>query len=163
MQSYFIGVEGNPSSNMRANVNFNILGHVAENPIDEIFYENVGRPITVNTDEGNVNITDPNRVRIYNAEFDWNAKDFNLRGFYRTGHYHWAYEGDFFNLYREANYGPNLDLYNGEISGIEFDAKGALNGLKAAFGPQLWWGANPAVLLKYGRNLGNWGVTAVYH
>ena len=26
MQSYFVGVEGNPSSNMKANVNFNILG-----------------------------------------------------------------------------------------------------------------------------------------
>ena len=61
-------------------------------------------------------------------------KNLILRGFYRTGHYHWAYEGDFFNLYREANYGPNLDLYNGEISGIEVDAKGALKGLKAAFG-----------------------------
>ena len=163
MQSYFIGVEGNPASNMRANVNFNILGNIAENPIDEIFYENQGRSFDVNTDDGNVTITDPNRVRIYNAEFDWNAKDFNLRGFYRTGHYHWAYEGDFFNLYREANYGPNLDLYNGEISGIEFDAKGTLNGLKAAFGPQLWWGANPAVLLKYGKRLGNWDLTTVYH
>jgi hypothetical protein len=163
MQSYFIGVEANPDSNMRANVNFNILGNVAENPIDEIFYENPGRSFEVNTDDGNVMITDPNRVRIYNAEFDWNAKDFNLRGFYRTGHYHWAYEGDFFNLYREANYGPNLDLYNGEISGIEFDAKGTLNGLKAAFGPQLWWGANPAILLKYGKRLGNWDLTTVYH
>jgi len=163
MQSYFIGVEANPASNMRANVNFNILGNVAENPIDEIFYENPGRSFEVNTDDGNVMITDPNRVRIYNAEFDWNAKDFNLRGFYRTGHYHWAYEGDFFNLYREANYGPNLDLYNGEISGIEFDAKGTLNGLKAAFGPQLWWGANPAILLKYGKRLGNWDLTTVYH
>ena len=163
MQSYFIGVEGNPTSNMRANVNFNILGNVAENPIDEIFYENVGRPVDVNTDDGNVTIADPNQVRIYNAEFDWNAKDFNLRGFYRTGHYHWAYEGDFFNIYREANYGPNLDLYNGEISGIEFDAKGALNGLKVAYGPQLWWGANPAVLLKYGKRLGNWDLTTVYH
>jgi hypothetical protein len=40
MESYFIGVQGNPSSNMRANVNFNVLGNVAENPIDEIFYEN---------------------------------------------------------------------------------------------------------------------------
>ena len=163
MQSYFIGVEANPASNMRANVNFNILGNVAENPIDEIFYENPGRSFEVNTDDGNVAMTDPNRVRIYNAEFDWNAKDFNLRGFYRTGHYHWAYEGDFFNLYREANYGPNLDLYNGEISGIEFDAKGTLNGLKAAFGPQLWWGANPAILLKYGKRLGNWDLTTVYH
>ena len=163
MQSYFIGVEANPNSNMRANVNFNILGNVADNPIDEIFYENTGRPISVNTDDGNVEITDPNRVKIYNAEFDWNAKEFNLRGFYRTGHYHWSYEGDFFGLYREANYGPNLDLYNGEILGIEVDGKGALKGLKAAFGSQLWWGANPAVLLKYGTKLGKWDVTGVYH
>jgi hypothetical protein len=43
-----------------------------------------------------------------------NAKDFDLRGFYRKGHYHWAYEGDFW-LYPEANYGPNLDIYNGQI------------------------------------------------
>ena len=163
MQSYFIGVEANPNSNMRANVNFNILGNVADNPIDEIFYENTGRPISVNTDDGNVEITDPNRVKIYNAEFDWNAKEFNLRGFYRTGHYHWSYEGDFFGLYREANYGPNLDLYNGEILGIEVDGKGALKGLKAAFGSQLWWGANPAVLLKYGTKIGKWDVTGVYH
>ena len=163
MQSYFIGVEANPTSSMRANVNFNILGNVAENPIDEIFYENTGRSISVNTDDGNIEITDPNRVKIYNAEFDWNAKEFNLRGFYRTGHYHWSYEGDFFGLYREANYGPNLDLYNGEISGIEVDGKGALKGLKAAFGSQLWWGANPAVLLKYGTKLGKWDVTGVYH
>jgi hypothetical protein len=34
-----------------ANVNFNVLGNVAENPIDEIFYENRGRSRTVNTDE----------------------------------------------------------------------------------------------------------------
>jgi hypothetical protein len=47
MQSYFIGVQGNPSSNM-SNVNFNVLGNVAENPIDEIFYENRGRSRTVN-------------------------------------------------------------------------------------------------------------------
>lgn len=163
MQSYFIGVEGNPAPNMKANVNFNILGHVAENPIDEIFYENTGRPISVKTDDGNVDITDPNRVKIYNAEFEWNAKEFDLRGFYRTGHFHWGYEGDFFGLYPEANYGPNLDIYNGEISGIEVDAKGALEGLKAAFGPQLWWGANPAVLLKYSTKLANWDLTGVYH
>ena len=37
MQSYYIGVEGNPAPNMKANVNVNILGHVAENPINEIF------------------------------------------------------------------------------------------------------------------------------
>ena len=163
MQSYFVGVEGKPSSNMRANVNLNILGNVATNPIDEIFYENRGRLQQVDTDNGNINLADNNRVQVYNAEFEWNAKDFDLRGFYRVGHYHWGYEGDFFGLYPEANYGPNLDIYNGEISGIEVDGKKALKGLKAAFGSQLWWGANPAVLLKYSKKIGKYDVTGIYH
>lgn len=163
MQSYFIGVEGNPSANMKANVNFNILGNVATNPINEIFYENRGRAQNVVTSDGEVTTTDVNRVQIYNASYKWTAKDFELRGFYRTGHYHWGYEGDFFGLYPEANYGPNLDIYNGETSGFEFDGRGSLNGLKAAFGPQLWWGANPAYLLKYNRKIGRFNAAAVYH
>lgn len=162
MQSYYLGVEGNPSSNMRTTVNINILGHVAENPIDEIFYENRGRTQTVNTDNGNLQLSDYNRIQIYNAKYEWNAKDFDLRGFYRSGHYHWGYEGDFFNLYSEANYGPNLDLYNGEILGFEIDGKRTIKGFKAAFGPQLWWGANPAVLLKYSHKVSNFDITSVY-
>lgn len=163
MESYFIGVEGNPAPNMKANVNVNILGRVAENPINEIFYENRGRLQTVNTSDGPVVLNDNNRVQVYNASYTWNAKDFDLRGFYRTGHYHWGYEGDFFGLYPEANYGPNLDIYNGETLGIEIDGKGSLNGLKAAFGPQLWWGANPTYLLKYGKKIGSWNLTGIYH
>ncbi|MEQ8217950.1 MAG: glycoside hydrolase family 2 TIM barrel-domain containing protein [Arenibacter sp.] len=163
MQSYYVGVEGNPTSNMRANINFNIVGNVANNPIDEIFYENRARTVSVNSDEGNIKLMDQNRVQIYSADYTWNAKDFDLRGFYRTGHYHWGYEGDFFGLYREANYGPNLDIYNGEISGFEIDGKRAINGLKAAFGPQLWWGANPAIFLKYSRKIGKFEIASVYH
>jgi len=167
MQSYFIGVEGKPASNMRAEVVFNILGNVALNPIDEIFYENVGRPTTiVGVNDGvntNTIINDFQRLRVYQAQFEWNAKEFDLRGFYRTGHYHWGYEGDFFGLYPEANYGPNLDIYNGEIFGFEVDAKGPLKGLKLAIGPQLWWGANPTALLKYQRKFGHWDVTGIYH
>ena len=163
MQSYFIGVEGNPAANMKANVNFNILGNVASNPIDEIFYENRGRAAEVNSDEGNVTLFDLNRVQIYNADFEWKTKDMDVRGFYRTGHFHWGYEGDFFGLYPEANYGPNLDIYNGDILGIEIDGKRALKGLKVAFGPQLWWGANPAVLLKYSTHVGKFHVTGMFH
>ena len=164
MQSYYIGVEGNPTSNMRAEVNFNVLGNVAQNPIDQIFYESVGTPITVvNANGEEIVITDNNRVRVYNAEFEWNSKHADVRGFYRTGHYHWQYEGDFFGLYPEANYGPNLDIYNGEILGMEVDGKGSLDGFKAAFGPQLWWGANPTVLLKYRTKLNHWDVTGIYH
>jgi len=163
MQSYYIGVKGQPTNNMKAEVNFNILGNVAGNPIDDIFYENVGRPIQVDSPNGPLTLTDNNRLRVYNASFEWNAKDFDMRGFYRTGHYHWGYEGDFFGLYPEANYGPNLDIYNGEVLGVEVDGKGVLNGLKAAFGPQLWWGANPAVLLKYQRKMLGLDFSAVYH
>jgi hypothetical protein len=163
MQSYFIGVEGNPSANMKANVNFNVLGRVAENPINEIFYENRGRAQTFSTPDGPMLVNDFNRVQVYNASYKWNAKDFDLKGFYRTGHYHWGYEGDFFALYSEANYGPNLDIYNGETLGFEIDGKRSLKGFKAAFGPQLWWGANPAYLLKYGTKLGKVDATVVYH
>jgi hypothetical protein len=164
MQSYFIGVEGNPAPNMRANVVMNVIGKVAENPINEIFYENRARPVTITDANGNeVVLNDNNRVNVYQAEFEWKAKDFDLRGFYRTGHYHWGYEGDFFGLYPEANYGPNLDIYGGEILGFEVDGKGALDGAKAAFGPQLWWGANPTMLFKYSRNIKGWDVTGIYH
>ncbi len=163
MESYYIGIEGNPAPNMKANVDVNILGHIAENPINEIFYENRGRVQKINTNTGNLEFSDVNRVQIYKASYSWNEKYFDLRGFYRTGHYHWGYEGDFFGLYPESNYGPNLDLYNGEISGFEMDGKKAINGLKAAFGPQLWWGANPAALMKYNRKIGGIDATAVYH
>jgi hypothetical protein len=43
------------------------------------------------------------------------------------------------------------------------DGKGAAKGLKAAFGPQLWWGANPTALLKYSRKIGKFDVTGIYH
>jgi len=163
MQSYYIGVEGNPAPNMKANVNINILGHVAENPINEIFYENRGRNQNVKTENGVVTQSDVNRVQVYNASYTWNEKYFDLKGFYRTGHYHWGYEGDFFGLYPEANYGPNLDLYNGETSGFEFEGKKSIEGLKGALGPQLWWGANPAYLLKYSKKIWKIDATAVYH
>lgn len=164
MQSYFVGIEANPAPNMRANVEFNVLGNVAKNPINEIFYENRGRPVEVLTEDGTTTLNDIDRLKVYKASFDWNQKYFDLTGFYRTGHYHWGYEGDFFGLYPEANYGPNLDIYQGEAPlGIEVEGKRAFKGLTFAFGPQLWWGANPAALLKYRRELGHYTVTGIFH
>jgi hypothetical protein len=164
MQSFNIGVTARPAPNVMANVQFNMLGHVAQNPIDEVFYENRGRPITVMTTNGPQVINSNNRVQLYRSSFSWNHKHFNLTGFYRTGHYHWAYEGDMFNLYPEANYGPNIDLYNGEAPfGFEVEGKKFIKGLKLAFGPELWWGANPAVLAKYSRKLKGFDVTGMFH
>lgn len=164
MQSYYVDVEANPTPGVRANVSFNILGNVAENPINEIFYENRGRVRNINTAQGNLPLADLNRLQVYRGEFTWNSKNFDLNGFYRTGHYHWGYEGDFFGLYPEANYGPNVDIYNGNAPfGFEVNGKKALDGLKVAFGPELWWGANPAVLLKYSRKLGAFDLTGIFH
>ncbi len=164
MESYYIGIEANPTPSMRANVSFNFLGNVATVPINEIFYENRGRARTVDTDEGDLLLGDINRFQVYQGELSWKGKDFDVEGFYRTGHYHWGYEGDFFGLYPEANYGPNIDLYNGEAPfGFEVTGKRGFDGLKVAFGPELWWGANPAILVKYQTNLGKWDVTGIFH
>lgn len=164
MESYFIGVQATPSENIRASVSFNVLGNVAENPINEIFYENRGRPTVINTPNGNLTTTDLNRVQVYQAEYSWSHDYFDLTGFYRTGHYHWGYEGDFFGLYPEANYGPNLDLYSGLApNGMEVEGKKLFKGLKVAYGPELWWGANPAILVKYSKHIMKFDVTGIFH
>lgn len=164
MQSFNVGVTARPAPNVMANVQFNVLGHVAQNPIDEVFYENRGRPITVMTNNGPQVMNSNNRIQLYKSTVTWNHKHFNLTGFYRTGHYHWAYEGDFFNLYPEANYGPNMDIYNGEAPfGFEIEGKTVIKGLKMAFGPELWWGANPAFLAKYSRKVKGFDVTGIFH
>lgn len=162
-ESFFVEAEANPAPNIVANLAVNVLGSVPDNPIDEIFYENVGRRRSVTADGERYDVFDFERVRIYQASLSWDAKLFRVDGFYRSGHYHWGYEGDFFNLYREANYGPNIDIYNGLAPiGFEVQGKRQIDGLKLAFGPQLWWGANPAVLAKYGRNVAGWQVTGVW-
>ncbi|MBN2416947.1 glycosidase [bacterium] len=164
MESFYADIEAKPSEYLRGFASFNVLGNVATNPIDEIFYENRGRPASVKSRQGDLQLTSLNRIAVYRAGISWKHRWFNLEGFYRTGHYHWGYEGDFFGLYREANYGPNIDIYNGMAPlGIELAGKKLLNGLKVAFGPQLWWGANPAVLVKYSRGIGPFFLTGIYH
>ncbi len=164
MESYFVGIEGKPNESFRANVTFSILGNVAENPINEIFYENRGRVRTLSSQNGNLPTSDLNRIQVYQAEYTWHHKSFDLKGFYRTGHYHWGYEGDFFGLYREANYGPNIDIYNGLApNGFELEGKKKLKGLTVAYGPELWWAANPAVFAKYSKEVADIKWTVIFH
>ncbi|MBD3166537.1 glycosidase [bacterium] len=168
MESFYTEFTAQPVDNVRGTLELNILGNVPTNPIDEIFYENRGRPkdvVTVGQD-GNFAIDrldDVERVKVYRSELSWEERLFNLDYFYRTGHYHWGYQGDFFGLYREANYGPNIDIYNGNAPhGVEISGKGPFNDLVVAYGPELWWGANPAVMGRYGRMVGPLDITAVY-
>lgn len=163
LESFWAEVEAAPAPNVTGRLSVNVLGNVPTNPINEIFYENRGRPRTIQTTEGELRIRDAERVKVYNASVAWAEPAFDLHGFYRTGHAHWAYEGDFFGLYREAFYGGNIDTYNGEAPiGVEFTGRQRLDGLKFAFGPQLWWGANPAYMIKAQRRLGRFTATGVY-
>ncbi len=163
LQSYYATIEARPAENATATLTLNYLGHVPENPIDELFYENRGRVRTVQTDDEPLKMVDIERLKVYRASMSWDSRWFKLDGFYRTGHYHWGYEGDFFGLYPEANYGPNIDIYNGEAPlGFEFAGKKTLDGLKIAFGPELWWGANPTLLVKYQRKIGPIQATTIF-
>ncbi len=145
-QSFYADVQADPAPNVSGRLSFNLRGHVPTNPIDQIFYEN----------------RSTDRVKVYQSAMSWDDRWFTLDAFYRTGHFHWGYEGDFFGLYREANYGPNLDTYDAEAPvGAEVAGKRALNGFKLALGPQLWWGSPPAALLKFRRALGRFDATAV--
>lgn len=162
MQSFYAGIEIKPSENVIANLELNILGNVADNPIDEIFYENRGRKRQITADGSDYTYEGFERIKPYQASISWDDKWFELNGFYRTGHIHWGHEGDFFGLYRNAFYGENVDIYNGMAPiGVEIAGKKSLGGMKMALGPQLWWGANPAVFLKYQRSLGRFAFTGV--
>lgn len=163
LESYYAQFEAQPSANVRGQFTLNYLGNVPVNPINEIFYENRGRTVQLSSPNGPVGLDAAERLKVHNASISWADKWFNLEGFYRTGHYHWGYEGDFFGLYREANYGPNIDIYNGEAPlGFELETKKSLRGFKLAMGQELWWGANPAILLKYSRTFGDYDATAIY-
>lgn len=163
LESFYAEFESQPAANITGKLALNVLGHVPTNPIDEIFYENRGRPQTLLTPDDQITVESLDRVKVYSASIDWDHSWFKLNAFYRTGHYHWGYEGDFFGLYQEANYGPNIDIYNANAPlGFEIAGKKQLDGLKIAFGPELWWGANPAILIKYSRNLGPISLTGIY-
>jgi hypothetical protein len=163
-QSFYADIEAKPNDSIIGRMSLNILGRVPKNPIDEIFYENRGRPRTVKDSNGNlVELESLERVKIYQASVSWDDRWFQMNAFYRTGHLHWQYEGDFFGMYRDAYYGENIDIYNGEAPiGFEVAGKKSLQGLKVAFGPQLWWGSNPAVFIKYQRNLGGIAWTGMF-
>lgn len=155
LESFYIDLESKPTRNMTARLSLNILGNVPVNPIDEIFYEARGEPVTVRGADGEeVSFDDTSRLQVYRASVEWDEKWFNARAFYRTGHYHWGYEGDFFGIYREANYGDAIDVYNANTPvGIEVDAKRELDGLELSFGPEVYWGANPQIIGKYARKI----------
>ncbi len=164
-ESFYTEFSFEHGSEVRARLVINGVGNVAGNRLDDLFYESQ-RAVSVVSDPGadveETAVTD--RFGIYQADFEISQPRFDVKGFYRVGHLGWGYEGDFFNLYPEAYYGPNLDIYNGQApNGMEFTGKRELQGLKVAIGPQLWWGANPAVIGKYQGNVAGVDYAVIHH
>ena len=164
-ESFYFGFEVKPTTGVRANIVVNGLGNVATNPINEIFYENRGLPLAIRDPDGDVfALTGSNRFQVYEAAFDWDNKYFLMESFFRgPGHYHWGYEGDFFGLYPEVHQQYDIDVYNANAPvGVVFSGKDKIEGLKVAFGPQLWWGANPTILAKYHREFGDFEFAVIH-
>ncbi|MEO0325939.1 MAG: hypothetical protein AAF447_23515 [Myxococcota bacterium] len=158
LESFYFGFELQPAPRFRANLSVNVLGGSPLNPIDELFFEARGQAREVVDAEGETfAASGAERVKLYQASFTWDESWFQLEGYYRTGHYHWGYEGDFFNLYPEAYYQQAVDAFNADVPiGLVFSGKRALSGLKIAYGPEIYWGANPTVMAKWYRETGPW-------
>ncbi|OJT23861.1 hypothetical protein BO221_18020 [Archangium sp. Cb G35] len=173
-ESIFFDLAMQPTSGVYGRASFNIVGNVAQNRLYNLFYENRGTQAAPTTVNGTPAPGTPptgasgqplglERFALYQAEFKLDREDFNLEGFYRVGHTHWGEEGDFFNLYREAHYGPNIDIYHGNAPfGVVFSGKKALDGFKVAVGPELFWGANPSIVAKYRKGVGPVTLTLVH-
>ncbi|MEO1174984.1 MAG: glycosidase, partial [Myxococcota bacterium] len=164
-QSLYFGLESRPADGIRAEAQFNVLGNVATNPINELFYED--RVFDVEFFDPAANdfqlIPGNERIAIYNAKVEWDDPWFNLEAFYRTGHYHWGYEGDFFGLRPETYYGQNIDIYQANVPiGVEIEGKKALRGFKLLFGQQVYWGANPLIMGKYETKVGAYDLALIH-
>jgi beta-galactosidase len=164
VESVYLGAEAQPVDALRFDTSVNVLGNIPQNRIDGIFFENRGdRSGEASEVIEGFNLSGLERIKIYRASLDWKTKNFDVNGFYRVGHYHWAYEGDVFGLYPETNYGPAIDIYNADVPiGVAVTGKEALDGLKIVFGPQVYWGANPAVFAKYTRPFGRYSFSIVH-
>ncbi|MCY1000748.1 hypothetical protein OWM54_26725 [Myxococcus sp. MISCRS1] len=171
-ESIFFDLALQPATGVYGRASFNVVGNVATNRLNNLFYENRGNTPAPTTPTPGVSptpgVAQPgvsgfDRFALYQAEFKLDRTDFALEGFYRVGHYHWGEEGDFFGLYREANYGPNIDIYHGNAPfGVVLSGKRAYEGFKLAIGPELYWGANPSIVAKYRKGFGNAALTLVH-
>ena len=173
-ESIYLDAVLQPTPSVYGRISLNVVGNAAQNRLDPIYYENRNRvvpaappvvgmgvvptvaPMAIATSNSTAaKTTDLQRLAIYQAEFKIDQKWFSIDGYYRTGHYHWADEGDFFGLYRNAYYGPNIDIYNGNAPfGAVVTGHKAFEGLKIAIGPEIYWGANPSLIAKYTRTWG---------
>ena len=166
-QMVFIDFEFAPTKDIEGQFTVNILGNVAQKEPIEIAYGRRGLPIEVQTIESIPELSgeneiefsrefnDQERIEIYDFNATYRSQYGDIEGFYHTPRYHWKYEGDFFGLIRETTDLDGQDIWNDKApNGVEFRGKAAFDGLKLLGGPEVYWGANPQLVLKYSSQFG---------
>jgi len=89
-------------------------------------------------------------VEVFNFMASNIGDEYDINLFYHVPRYHWGDEGDAFGLMRETTDMAEQDIWNDKApEGVEFVGKGSLSGLKVVGGDQIYWGAEPMVMLKY--------------
>jgi len=149
--------EFEPTNRIRGDFTLNVLGNVSQSDF-EFRYGDRGQPIRVEvlsdnefavTTGADTALEGRERVEIYDFQATYEAEEYTVEAFYHVPRFHWGYEGDFFGLLRETTDMAGQDIWNSKAPyGVEYASK-SNKGLKVLFGPEVYWGANPLVMLKY--------------
>ncbi len=168
-ESLFVELTMQPTPKITGKVMISLVGNAAQNRLDPLFWENRSpRPALTPTPPptgAEPTAVDPSRdhASIYAAELSAEYTWADVEAYYRVGHEHWGYQGDFFGLYREAYYGTAIDTYHANTPiGMVISGKQALRDFKVALGPEIYWGANPTVLGKWSHQLGPVALTVMH-
>jgi beta-galactosidase len=169
-ESLFVDITVRPTPKITAKATVNLVGNASQNRLDPLYWENrtprvVPDPMAPPPDP-DAPAMDPStdHVSLYGAELEADLPGVGIEAFYRVGHGHWGYEGDFFGIFREAYYGTAIDTYHATAPlGAVLSGKGALDDVKLALGPELYWGANPSAIGKWSHAFeGGLTLTAVH-
>jgi beta-galactosidase len=166
-QMVFLDFAFAPTERIEGQFSLNVLGNVADTEPLEIQYGRRGLPVEVVTVDGDtlttIEFEDRERVEIYDFSAEYEGDKFDLEAFYHTPRYHWKYEGDFFGLIRETTDIYGMDIWNAKApQGVEMVGKGQFDGLTLLFGPEVYWGANPKVVVKYDFNFAGFDYTFIH-
>ena len=138
-QSAFLGF-GYDYKNFSAEMVINAIGKAANSDFQQRY-------------EDRVATEDDKNIELYSFKATYHGDKMDLNAFYHVPRFHWGYEGDFYGLMREVT---DMDGTNGQDIwdskapyGVEFVGKDELDGLKIVGGEEVYWGANPKVVLKY--------------
>ncbi|MBT8135803.1 MAG: hypothetical protein KJO54_02185 [Gammaproteobacteria bacterium] len=169
----FLDFAFEPSAKIEGQFTLNLLGNVANKEPLEIAYGRRGLPVVVQTEpaadaefqfDTTDQLDDRERIEFYDFSATYKADLFDLELFSHVPRYHWGYKGDFFGLMWEATDLGGMDIWNAKApQGIEIAGKkGWMKGLNVVFGPEVYWGANPKVMLKYTNRFGRFDYTFMH-